>query len=236
MIRSKCRYSRSGVVVVAIMETPTAKRKRKAFSCYDCRRRKLKCDREHPACSRCRKSGHADTCRYGSGPGDEEDEESVENGDQTATPATAPNHSAAVIQNSRPSKYLSNGTSERSSGQTRRIAQLEHRLAMLEGKGTGPPALTGRLDPAIPVKSLASTEPKNADSAKREVLGMLKGKPDSEPMIFRKKGFKTQYYGTSHLATYLVHVCSIFYSACSDKLQPLLLKDCIFLKLSLPPR
>lgn len=40
------------------------KRKRKALSCFDCRRRKLKCDREYPTCSRCQKAGQADTCSY----------------------------------------------------------------------------------------------------------------------------------------------------------------------------
>ena len=172
------------------MEAVTAKRKRKAFSCYDCRRRKLKCDREHPACSRCTKAGHADSCRYGSALTDEEDEEDVENGDQTVTPASVPNHFTAAKQTPRTTKQLPSGTSERSSGQIKRIAQLEHRLAMLEGKGTGPATMTGRLDPAVPVKSLASTETKTADSTKREILGMLRGKPDPEPMIFRKKGFK----------------------------------------------
>ncbi|RAH79701.1 hypothetical protein BO86DRAFT_317722 [Aspergillus japonicus CBS 114.51] len=40
------------------------KRRRKALSCYDCRRRKLKCDRELPACGRCRKGGIAESCSY----------------------------------------------------------------------------------------------------------------------------------------------------------------------------
>lgn len=40
------------------------KRRRKALSCYDCRRRKLKCDRTFPACSRCVKAGLASACTY----------------------------------------------------------------------------------------------------------------------------------------------------------------------------
>nr|POE65191.1 transcription factor lepe [Quercus suber] len=40
------------------------KRRRKVLSCYDCRRRKLQCDRSTPACSRCTKAGQASTCLY----------------------------------------------------------------------------------------------------------------------------------------------------------------------------
>jgi hypothetical protein len=40
------------------------KRKRTPLSCFDCRRRKLKCDREYPSCSRCRKAGLASSCSY----------------------------------------------------------------------------------------------------------------------------------------------------------------------------
>lgn len=40
------------------------KRKRKTLSCFECRRRKLKCDREQPACSRCRKANQSELCSY----------------------------------------------------------------------------------------------------------------------------------------------------------------------------
>ena len=42
----------------------TKNRRRPAFSCVPCHRRKLKCDREYPACERCRKSGHSHDCIY----------------------------------------------------------------------------------------------------------------------------------------------------------------------------
>lgn len=40
------------------------KRRRKVLSCYDCRRRKLQCDRALPACGRCTKAGQASNCLY----------------------------------------------------------------------------------------------------------------------------------------------------------------------------
>ena len=40
------------------------KRRRKVLSCYDCRRKKMQCDRQSPACGRCIQVGRADTCLY----------------------------------------------------------------------------------------------------------------------------------------------------------------------------
>src|ERR1700712_1744722 len=40
------------------------KRKRKTFSCYDCRRKKLRCDRLYPTCGRCQSAGRASSCAY----------------------------------------------------------------------------------------------------------------------------------------------------------------------------
>ncbi|KAF1942115.1 hypothetical protein EJ02DRAFT_346248 [Clathrospora elynae] len=44
-------------------ETKKAKRQRAVLSCNDCRRRKLKCDRELP-CNRCNKGGTSGSCAY----------------------------------------------------------------------------------------------------------------------------------------------------------------------------
>ncbi|KKY28175.1 putative c6 zinc finger domain containing protein [Phaeomoniella chlamydospora] len=45
-------------------EQPVRKRRRKALSCVDCKRRKLKCDRIYPACGRCVRGGNPQSCRY----------------------------------------------------------------------------------------------------------------------------------------------------------------------------
>ncbi|KAJ5947192.1 hypothetical protein N7466_000207 [Penicillium verhagenii] len=41
-----------------------AKRKRKVYSCHPCRRRKLRCDRSYPTCSRCQTAGQSNSCSY----------------------------------------------------------------------------------------------------------------------------------------------------------------------------
>lgn len=40
------------------------KRKRLVLSCLECRRRKMKCDRQMPTCSRCLEIGQAGLCKY----------------------------------------------------------------------------------------------------------------------------------------------------------------------------
>lgn len=43
---------------------PEAKKRRPPQACVQCYRRKLKCGRESPACSRCVKAGHGQECTY----------------------------------------------------------------------------------------------------------------------------------------------------------------------------
>ncbi|KAF4760190.1 hypothetical protein HAV15_006079 [Penicillium sp. str.  len=43
---------------------PSAKKRRPPLACIQCYQRKLKCGRELPSCSRCLKTGNADSCTY----------------------------------------------------------------------------------------------------------------------------------------------------------------------------
>jgi Fungal Zn(2)-Cys(6) binuclear cluster domain len=43
---------------------PSAKKRRPPLACIQCYQRKLKCGRELPSCSRCSKTGNADSCTY----------------------------------------------------------------------------------------------------------------------------------------------------------------------------
>lgn len=43
------------------------KRRRRTLACTQCRSRKLRCDREYPACGRCQKSKSASACTYEDG-------------------------------------------------------------------------------------------------------------------------------------------------------------------------
>lgn len=102
------------------------RRKRKALSCLDCRRRKLKCDRVFPACSRCIKGGIADTCTYDLQGADDDqesqaDEQRGDHDEQTSGSRTVPN--MAALQRL-----------EERSAQARRIQYLEQKLARMEAQ------------------------------------------------------------------------------------------------------
>ena len=180
------------------------KRRRIAFSCLDCRRRKLKCDRVFPSCSRCQKSGNSESCTY-----DTEAVESVltqTSGERNGTrdspvanghgaPTTAPRLPSVVRslaadgrEERRPQFHLED-TTARSYAQEERIRQLEYRIVGLEK------AAHDSRSPDFAFTRVKST----VHSDSRDAV-------DEEAMIFRGKSFKTQFYGASHHLSYLCHV------------------------------
>ena len=183
-------------------ETPASKRRRIAFSCLDCRRRKLKCDRLFPSCTRCQKGGHPETCSY--------DTEAVEstliqsssernptrdfstaNGHGVPrTVARLPSVARSFAADEGPERFQRSypeDTTARLYAQEERIRQLEHRIIGLERAthGARSPALT---------------------QAELKAPSDLRAAVDKETMIFRGKKFKTQFYGASHHTSYLSHV------------------------------
>lgn len=183
-------------------DTPASKRRRIAFSCYDCRRRKLKCDRLFPSCGRCQKGGHPETCSY--------DSEAVELGmtqssrernstrdDSTANgqgaPKSAPRLPSVVrsfAADEGEAKYPrlhSEDTTPRLYAQEERIRQLEYRIIGLE-------------------RATHTTRNPQLTQADLTVHSIPRAAMDEEMMIFRGKNFKTQFYGSSHHTSYLSHV------------------------------
>lgn len=182
-------------------DTPATKRRRIAFSCLDCRRRKLKCDRLFPSCSRCKKGGHSESCTYDSeavasastqspekhGTGDF----SIANGhgiQRTVPrlPSVVRSLAADEEEGRRPRPRLEN-TTARLYAQEERIRQLEYRIVGLERAAYN--ARSPELTPSDPAKHSSS-----------------KAAVDKEAMIFRGKSFKTQFYGSTHYTSYLSHV------------------------------
>lgn len=162
-------------------ETPPheIKRKRKALSCYDCRRRKLRCDREYPSCSRCRKAGHANSCSYDERPLQFEQAESG-----------AP---SSLKQSITTPQALSDWSSSKPVSHVRQILQVENRLPTLEASQTsGTWQGRGEVSTAarIRVPSTASSHDHTPP----------------ETVIFRGENFKTQYYGGSNPTSLIAHV------------------------------
>lgn len=153
-----------------------ASKKRKVLSCYACRNRKMKCDRVYPVCGRCQKTGRADQCTYD--PRLIEDLQHVNGDGHTAGGPGAPHlqdsHYGLPASTSVPSDALSWTVR----AQERKLAALERKLASIEQANATSPA---------------TLEPYHGDDFDA---------PAPEPafreeMMFRGKGFKTRFYGST---------------------------------------
>ncbi|EME43562.1 C6 zinc finger domain-containing protein [Dothistroma septosporum NZE10] len=153
------------------------KRRRKVLSCYDCRRRKLQCDRALPACGRCTKAGQAANCLYLEDAADIPLRE-----DAHITPSSAAGRQPASYGHSSRSVGASVGATgdllSRLEFQDGRIKQLEAALAAAGGsvKPRMPPtpdSFVGGPDPVAPIV-------------------------DRETTLLRGRSFKTQFHGNTH--------------------------------------
>ena len=194
---------------------PSTKRRRIALACLDCRRRKLKCDRTFPACTRCQKGGNAASCIY--------DPDAVESiaGTTSAEGARADGQSINGHQNADHGGMTKSDTSPTSfvhhhaldtddsalAGLKAHIYRLENRVIGLEKLTHDPQHRYGF---PVPTNSLRPSKQNVKDGAPSE---------EKDLMMFRGKSFKTQFFGASHNASYLSYVGSVF-------LPVLLLSDC----------
>ena len=187
-------------------EVSNSKRRRIAFSCLDCRRRKLKCDRIFPSCGRCQKGGHANACTYDSeaidtlnqSPGNAlQNSRDLLEGGPSKTIARLPSVARSFAEDERDETNMrpQSNTTARLHAQDERIRQLENRIIGLETiisrtHARDSRSMTGGM---VTRSDCTLSFDKTAAVAK-------------EPMIFRGKGFKTQFYGASHHTSYLSHV------------------------------
>lgn len=131
------------------------KRRPKALSCYDCRRRKLRCDPEYPSCGRCSKAGLSSTCRYETGPLESRNGQEESISDEDDGPPRARLHAPSDIQGGGISihKPLIDDAPLASS-QNRRIAQLETRVAKMETLASQASSVLSNLHPMSPESML----------------------------------------------------------------------------------
>lgn len=180
------------------------RKKRKTLACYDCRRRKLKCDREFPACTRCVKSGHPETCLYEDTASDNGDAPS---GDAARVPPAQAGHGHqhpyhSYVRPVSPAGRLHAGVMEQVAGtvaqQQATIAQLQNKISSLEAKVIG----------------LHYQDFNNIKASKAEAIineGLENGPHDPakeayhemEPFHMRGKGYKTKFYGASDVQVLL---------------------------------
>lgn len=193
------------------------KRRRKALSCFDCKRRKLKCDRAYPACGRCVKAGIASQCSYDSYPAESANNESLDNTlDQYSglaststrplspqTPFNSLSHAGSVGL-----AAVGSHSNQAQSHQTR-IRQLEEQLASLENR---PKNLSNNVR-AVPTSShgtaLGLLESRDKFSGIAKPTKSSNTEVPEEAMVFRGKRFRTQFYGASHPGSLHIYVSNM---------------------------
>ncbi|OJK01963.1 hypothetical protein ASPACDRAFT_40779 [Aspergillus aculeatus ATCC 16872] len=181
------------------------KRRRKALSCYACRRRKLKCDREVPACGRCRNGGIAESCSYNELPLLPEEERSVLLHNSAYTLHSPPPARAPVPQvHSVRGPGLEHPAVDQASPETRVIS-----LAAPQNAGSW--QLLGASSSATGINEERPSIRSNvADDNDGHDYGI--GPPGSggerlrvQTTILRGENFKTHYYGSTNPISLISH-------------------------------
>lgn len=192
------------------------KRRRIALSCVDCRRRKVKCDRNYPQCIRCQKGGYGDKCVYVRHTGTDrqdsivtpDDEGDRRSGSEASWADDAEQYESTARSNEVRAQQLSGSTSmaasrsarplervnrEINTTQERKLAHLHLKLMELEtmvyaagGKPTNTDWHFGVSNP------LADKDNNPNYYADKYTLA------DHEKVLLKGKSFKTQYYGPSN--------------------------------------
>lgn len=162
-----------------------AKRKRKVLSCHDCRRRKLRCDRTYPSCSRCCKAGKANSCSY--------DEEPLQSGYAASSASPSPAQSKAA-NHAPPETASSNPVVH--AGQTNQVRNRPSTLEASQTSGTW--QLLGKISSASKTGQQRPVVQADTTSSRESTL--------AETVIFRGESFKTQYYGSSNATSIIAHV------------------------------
>ena len=171
----------------------SVKRRRIALACLDCRRRKLRCDRVYPACSRCQKAGHPDTCTYDPNAIDSLNERPyMDFARGNRDPDSHPN---APRRHPDPNYFGNHQPLDTDYGV---IAGMQSHIDQLESRIIG----------------LERTVNLNQQQAEPPNSRIQYDSPNSRPeekefMTFRGKNYKTVFYGASHDTSSFNHVSSI---------------------------
>lgn len=177
------------------LHTGIRKRRRKALSCYECRRRKVKCDRGAPSCNRCKETGQAGSCSYtldGSVRGIDEDR-SESPDEPVADQQWRPNASS-------PTANVSDEILSILKQQARRIAQLEDKLA---GSDARPSREWKGLEQFV------AGPRSRAENSMSKMQIYIEEQEQKEPEaipIRGGRGFETKFYGASNSTSLISYV------------------------------
>ena len=182
-----------------------AKRRRLALSCVDCRRRKVKCGRETPACVRCVRGGYGDKCQYVAyddkstalpTPTDDSPDHRRDGSpdNDSWTEEAEAWHRSSKAANESLDRITAQSIPQKRSVAQRSIEELRERVVELE---TYVRAAGSR--PISSEKYLGLGHPAGPGSA-----SFTDAMQEYERSLLRGKSFKTQYFGPSHAASLLL--------------------------------
>lgn len=174
--------------------TGDRKRRRRVLSCYDCRRRKLQCDRATPACGRCVKSGQASKCTYLD--------------DASEAPVRGSNLPMSdVLDNPRSrSSAEDHGTSHERPTQIHDslISKLKHQDARIQQLEAALARASHSAESSVNRSLMVPKLPLTPESVREQVsAGSIN---DRETMLLRGRAFETQFSGTTHPLSLIAHV------------------------------
>ncbi|EEA29090.1 hypothetical protein TMatcc_002537 [Talaromyces marneffei ATCC 18224] len=180
-----------------------AKRKRKTLSCYECRRRKLKCDREEPSCGRCRKAAQPELCSY------LYDVSSLSATRQPSNPPGLLPPSSSAPQQPDPSSH---GISSRNHLAYSSLPRVASQFLDISGKEYTPSTVQAVQNQGtwqlLGHVSLAANGAEARPAINADVADVAAGSQESIPketVIFRGENFRTQYYGGSNATSCIAH-------------------------------
>ncbi|KAH7121292.1 fungal-specific transcription factor domain-containing protein [Dendryphion nanum] len=156
-------------------------KKRKVLSCYACRNRKMKCDRVYPVCGRCQKTGRPDQCTYDprlldefQGTGDA--------GHVNGSVAGA--NTSGFAQFDHRNNDFASANSAPSESVEWKLRVQERRLDALEKR------LREKQDDELSTSLYPAMHRIRPDAVDHDLVS-------TEQMMFRGKGFKTHFYGST---------------------------------------
>lgn len=164
--------------------TNDLKRRRKVLSCFTCRSRKLRCDREYPSCARCRNSGCANSCTYDTPP-----EPSSRTYERPYPQGETQRNLARALAAAGPRQEDSLRTS--TSGMLPGIAQAASQRRFRKSEGRLATREVGSQEARLArLERAASTAANDLGPPEKEL-------PGRETSLLKGKGFKTQFYGAT---------------------------------------
>ena len=187
------------------------KRKRKALSCIDCKRRKLKCDRIYPACGRCVKGGYPQSCQYTSrdGVATADDQDQSDDEEEHEEPSTAQTKVQEQVETGR--KAMKSDDHPIDPRVTALLRSQEETISQLQNRIVGLERLVNTQH-QIPTKFDSPLQTINAPQLWIDSPAKSKGSRDQELMLFRGKGFKTQFYGQTFTGSIIRDVSLLYLS------------------------